>query len=157
MTKEQAETLEKYLIAELNTINNGYNVSGGGKNITAYYLDEYVLKMINYIKHYKKRYDITSIFPVELNDGILDLSEFAEQGKIDKARAGWVNEASRAVCKKHREYATTNEEDVLAYWFHMREYFLLSVLVKTGKDTSCWTEAFYPAERYTKEQIDRKG
>ena len=54
ITKEQAETLEKYLIAELHTINNGYNVSSGGENITAYYLDAYVLKMINYIKQYKK-------------------------------------------------------------------------------------------------------
>lgn len=157
ITKEQAETLEKYLIAELHTINNGYNVSSGGKNITAYYLDAYVLKMINYIKRYKEKYDITSIFPVELSDGIVDIIFLVEEGKTDKEIAEWANEASRAVVQKHRKYSTTSEDDVLAYWFHMREYFILDIYVKQGKNVENWCEAIFPPERYTKEQIDRKG
>ena len=68
-----------------------------------------------------------------------------------------MNEASKAVVQKHRKYSTTSEDDVLAYWFHMREYFILDIYVKQGKNVENWCEAIFPPERYTKEQIDRKG
>ena len=50
------------------------------------------------------------------------------------------NEKARAVTLKHRKYSPTNEDDVLCFWFHMREYYLLSVLVETGQDVTSWKE-----------------
>jgi len=144
ITKKQAETLEKYLIAELHTIDNGYNTSTGGKSIVAYYLDDYVLRMINYaVKNYPKNY----IWPVIFNDGEVGIVEIVAEGKTDRGRAEWANEASRAVTHKHRRYSPTNEDDVFAYWFHMREYYLLTLMIETGKDVSNWKEEIYQFER----------
>ena len=39
LSKEQANKLEKYLIAELNTIQNGYNVTIGGDTVNGCYLN----------------------------------------------------------------------------------------------------------------------
>lgn len=147
ITKEQAEALEKYLIAELHTIKNGYNVSSGGENITSYYLDAYVLKMINSAKRYKEKYDITYIFPIKLSDGIVGIVSLVEEGKTDKERAEWANEASRAVVQKHRRYSTTSEDDVCSYWFHMREYLILDIYVKQGKNVENWCEDIFFFER----------
>lgn len=144
ITKKQAETLEKYLIAEFHTIDNGYNTSTGGKSIVAYYLDDYVLRMINYaVKNYPKNY----ICPVIFNDGEVGIVEIVAEGKTDRGRAEWANEASMAVTRKHRKYSPTNEDDVFAYWFHMREYYLLSLMIETGKDVSNWKEEIYQFER----------
>ena len=145
LTKEQAEAIEKYLIAELNTIDNGYNVSTGGENIVAYYLDDYVLKMIWYVR---KRLRIGNVYPIEFNGGErISIIDIIEDGKTDKAVAEFANQATSDIIKKHRKYKTTNEDDVLCFWFHMREYYLLSVNINAGVNVENWEEEKCPFER----------
>lgn len=145
VTKGQAEALERYLIAELHTIDNGYNVAIGGESINAYYLDEYILSMIRYAENRIS----TKVYPVRFTGGEeISIVDIVAEGKTEKGRAEWANEASRAVTHKHREYSPTDEDDVLCFWFHMREYYLLSMEVEMGQDVTDWEEAFCPFERY---------
>lgn len=154
ISKEQAETLERYLIAELKTIEHGYNTSTGGDCIVAYYLNDYTLAMLNYAK---KNYEPNFIYPVSFIDGEeIGMPEIIAKGKTDKEIAEFFNEATRAVTMKHRKYSATSEDDVFAYFFHMREYYLLSLDMKLGVDVSQWKESICYCERYKqKSSIDK--
>lgn len=146
ISKEQAETIERYLIAELKTIDLGYNTSTGGDCIVAYYLNDYTLAMLNYAQ---KNYEPNYICPVSFNDGEeIGMPEIIAKGKTDKEIADFFNEATRAVTMKHRKYSTTSKDDVFAYFFHMREYYLLALDMKLGVDVSQWKEKIYSCERY---------
>ena len=146
ISKEQAETLERYLIAELKTIDHGYNTSTGGNCIVAYYLNDYTLAMLNYAK---KNFEPNFIYPVLFNGGKkIGMPEIIAEGKTDKEIAEFFNEATRAVTMKHRKYSATDEMDVFAYFFHMREYYLLSLDMKLGVDVSQWKENICYCERY---------
>ena len=146
ISKEQAETLERYLIAELKTIDQGYNTSTGGNCIVAYYLNDYTLAMLNYAE---KNFKPNFICPVSFNDGKeMGMPEIIAEGKTDKEIAEFFNEATRAVTMKHRKYSTTSEDDVFAYFFHMREYYLLSLDMKLGVDVSQWEESICYFEKY---------
>ena len=150
ISKEQAETLERYLIAELKTIDHGYNTSTGGDCIVAYYLNNYTLAMLNYAE---KNFAPNFIYPVSFNDGKeMGMPEIVAEGKTDKEIAEFFNEATRAVTMKHREYSVTSEDDVFAYFFHMREYYLLSLAIKKGIDVSQWKESICYCEKYTGEK-----
>ena len=151
LSKEQANELEKYLIAELNTIQNGYNVTIGGDTVNGCYLNSYVLAMIWYAKRVKYK-----ICPIIFADGSeIGMPEYAEMAKYEKGFAEWVNEAERAVTLKHRKYSTTDETEVTSFWFHFREYFMLHLMLQRGEDCSNWQEQIYTAERYTIEQIKK--
>jgi hypothetical protein len=146
ISKEQAETLERYLIAELKTINRGYNTSAGGDCIVAYYLNDYTLAMLNYAE---KNFEPNYICPVLFNGGKkIGMPEIIAEGKTDKEIADFYNEATRAVTMKHRKYSATSEDDVFAYFFHMREYYILSIIMERGGDVSQWKEKIYCCERY---------
>ena len=146
ISKEQAEMLERYLIAELKAIDRGYNTSTGGDCIVAYYLNDYTLAMLNYAQ---KNFEPNFIYPVLFNDGKkMGIPEIIAEGKTDKKIAEFFNEATRAVTMKHRKYSTTSEDDVFAYFFHMREYYLLSLAMKKGIDVSQWEESICYFERY---------
>ena len=134
ITKKKAEQIERYLIAELNTIQNGYNVAIGGENIISTYLDSYVLDMIRYVK---KR---ISVEPYN------DIAKLAYSDRYDKTAAEFWNEASRAVTFKHRIYSTTDEIEVKSYWFHMIEYVKLWKMVQNAEDTTKWQEELCPWE-----------
>ena len=151
LSKEQANELEKYLIAELNTIQNGYNVTIGGDTVNGCYLNSYVLEMIQYSKMVTYK-----ICPVIFADGTkISMPEYAEMAKYEKRFAEWVNEAERAITLKHRKYSTTDETEVASFWFHFREYFMLHLMLQRGEDCSNWQEQIYTAERYTIEQIKK--
>ena len=151
LSKEQANELEKYLIAELNTIQNGYNVTIGGDTVNGCYLNSYVLEMIQYSKMVTYK-----ICPVIFADGTkISMPQYAEMAKYEKGFAEWVNEAERAVTLKHRKYSTTDETEVTSFWFHFREYFMLHLMLQRGEDCSNWQEQIYTAERYTIEQIKK--
>lgn len=136
LTKEQAERLEEYLISELNTIEDGYNTTIGGNTVNGSYLDEYVLSMIRYIKHYQceKEYK--------------EIALLADNDRFDKKSAEFWNECARAITEKHRLYSTTFDSDVLCFWYYAIQYLELYYLVITGKDTSNWKEQKCPWERY---------
>ena len=70
ISKEQAETLEQFLISELDTIESGYNTAIGGNNITSAYLNEHVLFMIRESKKYDKIYG-----EAQLPDDIVSIAE----------------------------------------------------------------------------------
>ena len=151
LSKEQANELEKYLISELNTIQNGYNVTIGGDTVNGCYLNSYVLEMIQYSKRVTYK-----ICPVIFADGTkISMPEYAEMAKYEKRFAEWVNEAERAITLKHRKYSTTDETEVASFWFHFREYFMLHLMLQHGEDCSNWQEQIYTAERYTIEQIKK--
>ena len=151
LSKEQANELEKYLIAELNTIQNGYNVTIGGDTVNGCYLNSYVLAMIQYSKRVTYK-----MCPVIFADGTkISMPEYAEMAKYEKGFAEWVNEAERAITLKHRKYSTTDETEVVSFWFHFREYFMLHLMLQRGEDCSNWQEQIYTAERYTIEQIKK--
>ena len=76
------------------------------------------------------------------------MPEIVAEGKTDKEIAEFFNEATRAVTMKHRKYSATSEDDVFAYFFHMREYYLLSLDMKIGVDVSQWKESICYCERY---------
>lgn len=137
LSKEQAEKLEKYLIAELKTFSDGYNATVGGDTVGGYYLDEYIMAMLRYAK---RKYDKNQIYPIKFVDATIGMPELIEKGKKDKGFADFFNEASRAVTIKHGKYSTTKNDDVLDFFFHMREYFILSEKIHRGEDISNWKE-----------------
>jgi hypothetical protein len=44
--------------------------------------------------------------------------------------------------------SVTSEDDVVAYFFHMREYYLLSLDMERGVDVSQWEERICYCERF---------
>ena len=79
----------------------------------------------------------------------MGMPEIIAEGKPDKEIAEFFNEATRAVTMKHRKYSATSEDDVFAYFFHMREYYLLSLDMKLGVDVSQWKEGICCYENMT--------
>lgn len=96
LSKEQATELEKYLIAELDTIDNGYNTSIGGENINTTYLNPHVLMMIRKSKEYDEKYGHT-----QKDDDIVSICEGA---KYIKASADIVNAVDMLIDEKYPEY-----------------------------------------------------
>lgn len=137
VTKEQAQQLEHYLIGELDTIAGGYNVATGGDRINGTYLDSYVLDMIRYVRKKGKYYG-----------GITDFVNIVYDDRNRLEPAEFWNEANRAVLIKHRKYSVTNEDDVLAYWFHILAYFNLYNKMQKGEDVSDWKEPICTFERF---------
>lgn len=134
LDKDQAEKLEEYLIAELHTIENGYNTTIGGDRVAGTYLDTYLLDMIRTLRKY----------PIEIkisfSDGILDVPSFIYENRYEKEISGYWNEATRAVSNKHRIYSTTDERDVREFWWHLIQYYQLTIAIKSGEDVSNWEE-----------------
>lgn len=107
LTKEEAEAEEIRLIAENDSINNGYNISIGGGKINSTYLNPYVLSMIRAAKRY---------FP-EI-DGLWLI---AENEKFNEEWSGYWNEADRGIAIKRkqitpRKLSPTDMFDVSEYW-----------------------------------------
>ena len=123
VSKEQAETLEKYLIAELNTVEEGYNTAIGGDGITASYLNEHVLYMIRESKRDDQKYGW-----VQPTDGIVS---FAEKAKFQKPLADLFNSIDEYVEQHYSEYKhyhTTPLSDGAnhrcdMYWYYVSEVY----------------------------------
>jgi len=135
LTKEQAERLEQYLIAELKTIPNGYNTAKGGSAVNGTYLAPYILDMCRYVKNRG------------IEDEYAGIARLCFAERYDSDSAGFWNEAESAVTKKHRKYSTTNEDDVLCFWFYMMQYLQLYTMHENGEDVSMWREIRCPFER----------
>lgn len=127
VTKEQAETLERYLVAELDTIKNGYNATIGGNTVGGAYLSAYVLAMLCYCK----RWETLDELPIV---------QIVRKAKYDKAAADFWNEAANAVTIKHGKYSTTDFRQVDAFWFCMTNYAMLHAAKMKGEDVSNWQE-----------------
>lgn len=125
LTKEEAEAEEIRLIAENDSINNGYNYSIGGGKINATYLKPYVLSMIRSAKRYCPEID--------------GLWIIAENEKFNAERSGYWNEADRAIEIKRkkitpRKLSPTDIIDVAEYWkeqaIYCEYYFKMRELEK---------------------------
>ena len=135
LTIEQAQGLEIYLIKTLGTIKNGYNVSIGGENISTSYLDSDILAFIRAAKRLRFK-----VCPIRFTDGDFSLYELCEMDEDDPEVCEMWNKWSEAVKKKHGKCSATNEDDVIDFWWHMREIYLLSLAIERGEDVSNWKE-----------------
>lgn len=142
LTKEQAACLEKYLIAQLHTIDNGYNVSVGGEKLKGTYLTSYVLGMAHTAKL------DGCVMKIVFDDGEMNLPEYVYSIRYDKDASEFWNEASRAVLIKHGKFSFTDKLACAEYWYHMAQYFSLHIDMKLGKDVSLWREESYDQFKY---------
>ena len=133
VTKEQAETLEKYLISALDTIRNGYNITTGGEGINKGYLSPYVLAMIRSARKITRE-------PLPLVDMV------SKDRSSHEASEFW-NEAARAVTEKHRQFSPTDEWDCASFWWHIKQYYLLYLKMSKGEDVTEWEEKDYEEHR----------
>ena len=128
LTREQANDLEKWLIAEFDCIENGYNATIGGDNILTTYLRPEVMKILVNSKRYHF-YDLLK------EAGYI---EFVENGKKDKPLGELCNEAYRAVQLKRKveglkPFSLTSEDGLVGIWNEMIYYFHLNTAVILGK------------------------
>ena len=136
LTKEQAEKLEKYLIAELHTIDEGYNTAIGGENVNGFYLNGYILAIIDYAKKHH----------TSMNDELLNLAKVMYRDRNNVEASGFWNEAERAVTLVYGKYSTTNLIAISSFLFHIREYLNLWVKMQNGEDVSDWKEEILPCD-----------
>lgn len=121
LTSTQAKELEKYLISELDTIENGYNTAMGGDNINTTFLNPHVLFMIRESKRIDKKYGLD-----QPEDCIVSI---AERGKENKYIADIINSADERIECDFTEYKTysgggcfmhdLSEVRVDCYWWTM--------------------------------------
>ena len=142
LDKEQAQTIEKYLIAELDTIRNGYNTDIGGGCGNGTYLNEHMLEMINHAKHMGISGEI--IF----GDGVVSTVELADEDRYDKRAAEFWNEACEAVERKHGRKSATDHRDLDEFWYYVSSYYSLWLLNESGADISQWEEKSYERAVY---------
>lgn len=129
LTQEQAKTLEKYLIALLNTIEHGYNETIGGDHIRTYFIDSQVAKKL---RQYKVCYGKDSY---QKNCVV----QLIDEAKNDSELANLVNEAHSAVTRKHGTFKG-DADSLDEYFYHMFRYFDLNQKILNGEDVSNWKE-----------------
>ena len=121
MTKEQAEQLERYLIAVTDSIDNGYNTAIGGDNINSTYLCAHILYMIRESKA------LDEIYGQEQKDD--DIVSLFESGKYDAGKAKIFNSIDRVIETEFEDYKMIRSnyaydgrfERCEAYWYYARK------------------------------------
>ena len=116
--KEQAENLECYLIAELDTINNGYNTAIGGQNVNSTYLNEHILFEIITSKKLHEEHEQPQ----------LDIVLRFEEGKYNEKRAriyNWIDEAIERdfPTYKGKHQIDGWETNCEAYWYYAKAIY----------------------------------
>ena len=127
ISKEQAQKLEQYLIAELDTIKHGYNTTVGGENILGTYLSPYVLAMLRYAKAWKPLWDNHVV-------------QECNNARYEKESADFWNEAAKAVTIKHGIYSATSFDGCVNFWHCVNQYVLLYDANQRGEDITAWRE-----------------
>jgi len=144
LTRKQADELESYLIATLDTIRDGYNVAiGGSGRINDMYISGYLSSMIR-----------AAMGPYAGILGGWQLVKNAYEARFDEPHANYFNEACDAVTRKWGEYSSTRADDVVCFWYHMGEYDELNLLRELGYDISEWFETYPAIEDITISRID---
>lgn len=121
LTKEHAETLEKYLIESLDTIDNGYNIAIGGQNINSTYLRAHILYEIRESKWLDEKYGTTQ------NEN--DFVSLFEKAKYNKEMARLFNSIDEAIEIDFPDYSQQldnhfydgRHERCEAYWYYVRQ------------------------------------
>ena len=139
LTEEQAKTLEVSLIAQMDTIKKGYNVSVGGDCIKSTYLSSRVMEMIRAIKKFY---------------GLCGVAEYAYNSRYEKQVADLFNNADFAVESKHGRLSPADELSVAFYWVFINNYIKLNDLIceygENSKEVLCWKEK-HPVEYMAEE------
>ena len=122
LTEQQAQEIEKSLIAEFDTIKKGYNVSIGGGTAKGTYLLSEVLEAI---KNGRRMFGANPLF------------DFVDDGKFNLELAELCNNAYQAVQHKRemfagRPFSVTDEIDLAWLWYDMRYYFNLTTAIIRG-------------------------
>ena len=149
LSQEQANRMEKYLIGELNTIENGYNVAIGGNNYRGYYLNTYITEMIREAKKLMKSYKIN------WSDRSKSIIELAYSDRFKKRESEFWNEAERAITIKYGRFSIGDEVEIARFWYHMTQYYLLYIDIQKGKDVSKWREI--PFEDFIYDEISKES
>ena len=128
VTKEQAETLERYLIAELHTIDNGYNVTIGGDSIRATYLNPHVMEMIRLSNLYDKKYGY-----VKLDDDIVSICERAKYSKREAELFNRLDDILQTSDNLYLQWRSPWNKDmeIDAYWCLMLQLLEIECGVRT--------------------------
>lgn len=139
--REQAEAMERYLIASLDTIKGGYNVAIGGSDCGhGTYLHPYILAMVRGFKEwYPDSYDGS-------------IAQDASDNRYDKQISDIYNQAAHDVSVKWGFYSTTDELEITCFWWHIVQWALLNEMCCNGQDTSDWVETHPPFERFSKDK-----
>ena len=119
ITKEKAQELEKKLIAEFDSIKNGYNVSAGGEGTNATYLHPELLEAISFAR---KKYGSTALI------------DFVDGGRFDPQLGDLCNSAYEAVQHKKKEqtgrgFSLTDEIDIAFLWYDIGYYLRLNTAI----------------------------
>lgn len=127
LSKEQAERLEEYLIAEFDTINNGYNSTIGGQNIKSSYLNEHILYFIRESKELDYLYQER-----QSPDDIVSVFENGFHNKTQAELFNWIDETIEADFPSYRNYLSNafidgKQRRCEAYWYYARQ--ILTILV----------------------------
>lgn len=138
LSKDQAEWMERYLIAALNTIDCGYNVAVGGSDCgNGTYLYPYLLDMVRADKEW---------FP-EQHAG--SVAQCVSDDRHNKELSDFWNSAMLDVTRKWGVYSTTDEMQIACFWHHMSEWVRLNNALLQGKDMSGWVETAPSFEVWT--------
>ena len=119
ITKEKAQELEKKLIAEFDSIKNGYNVSSGGEGTNETYLHPELLEAISFAR---KKYGSTALI------------DFVDGGRFDPQLGDLCNSAYEAVQHKKKEqtgrgFSLTDEIDIAFLWYDIGYYLRLNTAI----------------------------
>ena len=119
ITKEKAQELEKKLIAEFDSIQNGYNVSVGGEGTNATYLHPDLLEAIGFTR---RRY------------GTNALIDFVDGGRFDPKLGDLCNSAFEAVQHKKKEqtgrpFSLTDEFEIAMMWYDIGYYLRVNTAI----------------------------
>lgn len=144
VSQGQSEKLEAFLISELDTIMNGYNVATKARNGRGSYLNSHIVGMATRVKQF---------FHDQKNAN--DIYTKVQEIKFDKEECEFWNAADTAVTKKHGKLKDTNEVEVARYWIHMTNLFKLQLMMENGVDISNLKEQT-PLD-YALKQIGLKG
>lgn len=139
LDEELAGLFEQVLIATYNTIEDGYNISVGGKAGNGTYLSQYLLKMCQCFKSRER----------ELFEQHAASVVYADRFNREKAE-DW-NGVADAVTMKRRTYNPDSRTENVCFWWHFNQYVHLSNLVQDGVDVSEWRETYPLWEKFTPE------
>lgn len=141
LTRDQASSIERKLIAAYDAVENGYNTTIGGDEILETYLNPHILQMIRDSKELDKKYG-----EVQCKDDIVSLAEGA---KFNEKLAKIFNAADSTVQNRFNEYKrysgqmtfhNTAEVRVDCYWWTM-EKLITGAIEKVAKShTPYWDE-----------------
>lgn len=118
LSHEAAKEKEIELIAEKDSICNGYNIQKGGDTGRSTFLSPHIMEMIRYARKNGCYQHLT------FADGTIDLCDFVKLSQNNKESAAFWNEAERAITAKYGKQKA-DREGAMLFWEEMFVYYLI--------------------------------